>query len=185
MAEHHEKKLSRGVSQVDLAAALTSLPQEQDTIGRYTQEQLLALRPKDDKKNGVHPEVARTGSPPLEGVMTPPDLAAPAPPPPTPASPGTPPVPNEGILREQPNGYAPLVAEGEQKKKKKKKKSSGKNKKPPVTGFEGWSFCPGWERSILKDSQNSMPTPLSPQMSTRKRKICMTSEYPPVITDDF
>jgi hypothetical protein len=138
MAEHHEKKLSRGVSQVDLAAALISLPQEH-TIGRYTQEQLLTLRPKDDKKNGVHPEVARIGSPPLEGVMTPPDFAAPAPPPPTPASPGTPPVPNESVLKEQPNGYAPPAAGGEQKKKKKK--SSGKNKKPPVTGFEGGYFC--------------------------------------------
>jgi hypothetical protein len=139
MAEHHEKKLSRGVSQVDLAAALTSLPQEQDTTVRYTQEQLLTLRPKDDKKNGVRPEVARVGSPPREGVMTPPELAAPAPPPPTPASPGTPPVPNEGVLKEQPNGYAPPAVGGEQKKKKKK--SSGKNKKPPVTGFEGWSLC--------------------------------------------
>jgi hypothetical protein len=141
MAEHHEKKLSRGVSQVDLAAALTSLPQEQDTIVRYTQEQLLTLRPKDDSQNGVHPEVARIGSAPREGVMTPPDFAAPAPPP-TPASPGTPPDPNEGVLKEQPNGYAPPVAGGEQKKKKKK--SSGKNKKPPVTGFEGWSFSSGW-----------------------------------------
>ncbi len=138
MAEHHEKKLSRGVSQVDLAAALTSLPQEQDTIGRYTQEQLLSLRPKDDKKNSLQPEAVRIGSPPREGVMTPPDFAAPAPPPPTPASPGTPPVSNEGVLKEQPNGCALPVAGGDQKKKKKK--SSGKNKKPPVTGFEGQSF---------------------------------------------
>jgi hypothetical protein len=138
MAENHEKKLSRGVSQVDLAAALTSLPQERDTIGRYTQEQLLSLRPKDDKENGVHPEAVQIGSPSREGVMTPPELAAPAPPPPTPASPGTPPDPTEGVLKEQPNGYVPPVAGEEQKKKKKK--SSGKNKKPPVTGFEGGSF---------------------------------------------
>jgi hypothetical protein len=139
MAECHEKKLSRGVSQVDLAAALTSLPKEQDNIVRYTQEELLSLRPKDDKKNGEQVEVVEIGSPPIDGVMTPPNFVAPAPPPPTPASPGISPTPDEGVLKEQPNGLVPAVAGGEQKKKKKK--SSGKNRKAAPTGFEGSSFC--------------------------------------------
>jgi hypothetical protein len=139
MAEHHEKKLSRAVSQVDLAAALTSLPKEQENIVRYTQEELLSLRPKD-KKNGARVELVEVGSPPTDGVMTPPNFVAPAPPPPTPASPGTPPALDEGVLKEKANGLAPLVAE-EEKKKRKKKKSSGKNRKAAPTGFEGSCLC--------------------------------------------
>jgi len=139
MAEHHEKKLSRAVSQVDLAAALTSLPQDQEHTVRYTQHELLSLRPKDEKINGVRTEVLEVGSPPPEGVMTPPNFAAPAPPPPTPASPGTPPTLHDGALKEKPNGLAPPVVEEE--KKKKKKKSSGKNRKAGATGFEGLSCC--------------------------------------------
>jgi hypothetical protein len=138
MAGHHEKKLSRAVSQVDLAAALTSLPKEQENIVSYTQEELLSLRPKDKKKNGAHVEFVEVGSPPTDGVMTPPNFVAPAPPPPTPASPGTPPALGEGVLKEKANGLAPLVAEGE---KKKKKKSSGKNRKAAPTGFEGSCLC--------------------------------------------
>jgi hypothetical protein len=138
MAEHHEKKLSRGVSQVDLAAALTSLPKEQENIVRYTKEELLSLRPKGERKNGAHVEFVEVGSPP-DGVMTPPNFVAPAPPPPTPASPGTPPALDEVVLKEKPNGLAPIVAEGE--KKKKKKRSSGKNRKAAPTGFEGSCSC--------------------------------------------
>lgn len=136
MAEnHHEKKLSRAVSQVDLAAALTSLPTEQDHIVRYTQDELLSLRPKDEKKNSVRVEVLEVDSPPTGGVMTPPNFVTPAPPPPTPASPGTSPTSNEGVLAEQPNGLGRILGGGEQKKKKK---SSGKNRKAAPTGFEGW-----------------------------------------------
>jgi hypothetical protein len=139
MTGHHEKKLSRAVSQVDLATALTSLPKEQENSVRYTQEELLGLRPKDKKKNGARVEFVEVGSPPTDGVMTPPNFVAPAPPPPTPASPGTPPTLDEGVLKEKANGLAPLVAEGE--KKKKKKKSSGKNRKAAPTGFEGSCLC--------------------------------------------
>jgi hypothetical protein len=143
MAEHHEKKLSRGVSQDDLAAALTSLPSEQENIVRNPKEELLSLRPKNEKKNGAHVEFVGIGSRATDGAMTPPNFVAPAPPPPTPASPGTPLTLEEGVLKERPNGLAPIVAEGEEKKKKKKKKkgkSSGTNRKTVPTGFEGSCF---------------------------------------------
>jgi hypothetical protein len=138
MADSHKKQLSRAVSQVDLAAALTSLPKDQEHGLRYTHEELLSLRPAIEK-NGEHVEVTEIGSPPADGVMTPPNLAGPAPPPPTPASPGT--ATLDEILKETTNIIPPIESE----QKKKKKRSSGKNRKAAPTGFEGLCF-----RSLLE-----------------------------------
>jgi hypothetical protein len=139
MAESHESKLSRAVSQVDLAAALTSLPKEQEHAVKYTQEELLSLRPVI-KKNGVRVETAEIGSPTFDGVITPPGFTGPAPPPPTPASPGsTSTLEGRQALSDNTNSLTPFDAGVEQKKRKKK--SSGKNRKPAPTGFEGLLCC--------------------------------------------
>jgi hypothetical protein len=139
MADSHKKQLSRAVSQVDLAAALTSLPKGQEHGLRYTHVELLSLRPAIEK-NGEHVEVTGIGSPRADGVMTPPNLAGPAPPPPTPASPGTA-TPDEDLKETTNNLTAPI----EREQIKKKKRSSGKNRKAAPTGFEGSCF-----RSLLE-----------------------------------
>jgi hypothetical protein len=143
MAESHKRELSRAVSQVDLAAALTSLPKEQEHIVKYTPEELLSLRPTI-KKNGEHVEITDIGSPTSDGVMTPPSFGGPAPPPPTPASPGNTVTPEEGVqaLKDTTSTLTPPV---ESEQKKKKKRSSGKNRKAAPTGFEGSCLC-----SLLK-----------------------------------
>jgi hypothetical protein len=137
MAESHESQLSRAISQVDLAAALISLPKEEEHIVKCTQEELLALRPVS-KRNGEHVEIADIGFLIPDGVTTPPNFTSPAPPPPTPASPGSNPDECTQALNDNTNGRVTSRSGAEQKKKKKN--SHGKDKKPAPTGFEGSCF---------------------------------------------
>jgi hypothetical protein len=165
MAESQESKLSRAVSQVDLAAALTFLPKEQEHIVKYTQEELLALRPVTEK-NGEHVEITDIGSPTSDGVTTPPNFTGPAPPPPTPASPISTATPDEGAqaLNDNTNGLTPPVeGVGQKKKKKKKKKSSGKSKKPAPTGFEGsWLFSLSNCQTLTSSLEFYADSPITP-----------------------
>ena len=83
--------LSRAVSHVELADALTALPSEpiyfkHGRPTRYTQEEILALRPKDGGHVEIQEEIV---SPPPEAIMTPPEQMGAFPPPPTPATPGS------------------------------------------------------------------------------------------------
>ncbi|EKD18262.1 uncharacterized protein L3040_004779 [Drepanopeziza brunnea f. sp. 'multigermtubi'] len=138
--QHQATSLSKAVSQIDLNAALNAVQAEAATGLRYTQDTLLALRPKtkDEKRAEVeHVEVAALSSPDGDqGIMTPPYRDSPAPPPPTPATPlsnGAEPVASTDVAGAKSTSVAVGV---EAPKKKKKKGGSGKNKKAPVTGFE-------------------------------------------------
>ncbi|KAK0120671.1 hypothetical protein ONS96_010872 [Cadophora gregata f. sp. sojae] len=130
--------LSRAISEIDLNAALKAV-QAQGEIGpRYSQDTLLALRPKTtDEKHTEHVGVAEI-SPDTEGLMTPPYHAYPKPPPPTPATPINGPPANgvEATDSSVPStiGSIPVVVADQAKKKKKK--SSGKNRRANPTGFE-------------------------------------------------
>jgi hypothetical protein len=119
----HPEELSRRISEIDL----TNLRRRADTATsnppRYTQADLLKLRPSE--KDGAHFTAAEF----TEGITTPTDF--PAPPPPTPDHLGSA-DDHESVDDNSHAVQAPVEAA-----KKKKKKSGGKNKKAASTGFEG------------------------------------------------
>jgi len=144
------EELVRRISEIDL----TNLRRRSGTISelphRYTQQELLALRPEKEKSD-VQITVNEIGE-------TPPALTVP---PPTPDhAPGTP-------VDGEPLGEVKQAIEQpvEELKKKKKKRSGGKskNKQPPPTGFEGSS-----PRSPCQQIN----------ADTRSRILCRSSYYP-------
>jgi hypothetical protein len=120
----HPEELSRRISEIDLTNLRRQTDTETGNPPRYSQTELLKLRPTE--KNGASITAAEIA----EGMKTPHDF--PAPPPPTPDDHPATPDDDDNSLAVQ----APAEAA---KKKKKKKRSSGKNKKGKVapTGFEG------------------------------------------------
>jgi hypothetical protein len=138
MSTPQETTLHRAISELDLNAKLESVQAQRGPGLRYTQDELLTLRPEAEKYSG-HVEVAE-----LNGVKTPPYLTCPAPPPPTPASPESSltPTRNGHLDSAGANGALSPIAEAPPKKKEKKSGGKGKNKKPAPTGFEGTChFC--------------------------------------------
>jgi hypothetical protein len=133
MSTPPETTLHRAISELDLNAKLESVQAQGGPGLRYTQDELLNLRPEAEKYF-EHVEVAE-----LNGVKTPPYLTCPAPPPPTPASPESSltPTQNGHLDSAGANGALSPIAEASPKKKKKKSGGKGKNKKPAPTGFEG------------------------------------------------
>ncbi|KAL2070537.1 hypothetical protein VTL71DRAFT_13563 [Oculimacula yallundae] len=129
--------LSRAVSEIDLSAALKAVQAQAENGPHYSQDTLLALRPKvTSEKKDEHVEVTEI-EPDAGGLKTPPYHLSPNPPPPTPATPLNGPSVEEvkGAVPDAVDtiDQAPVVGV---EPKKKKKKSSGKNKKPNPTGFE-------------------------------------------------
>ncbi len=154
MAETREmQSLSRAVSALDLQATLAEVQNQPERSQRYSKDQLLRLRPVE--KNGEKLEIAEVDA--LDGVKTPPELAAPHPPPPTPVSPATQasdvkqaedikqenvkPVTEE---REREKAVSPPKILGEPRKNQpvpaKDPKKVKKPKAAPPSGFEGASI---------------------------------------------
>lgn len=115
------EELSRRISEIDLTNLRRRADTENGNPPRYSQAELLKLRPIE--KNGGHAATEEIVDI-VDGTETP--IAIPAPPPPTP-----------NVRIASPDDITRAIQEPAEPIKKKNKKSSGKNKKATPTGFEG------------------------------------------------
>jgi len=136
-----EDKLSRAISSLDLNAALTAT-QNKPKTDRYSQEELLSLRPRETNTKELAERI-KVGNTEADGIITPPSQISPNPPPPTPdvadGSASSISIEQDRTIKDEEDGVKNAEGEPDKKTKKKRKKSRSGKVKKIVTGFEGLS----------------------------------------------